>query len=137
MKKSLCFLILLVLMTSGIAWSQNESQDTVLKGTIVAPDYEQGYILVGAFDNFERPLNLIVEKHFSGPGEYELLIPAVYNTVYIKAYNDKDNDGPPKQENDPAFMAETGLKTPILTNKSEVEINIIPFVIEEEKEETL
>ena len=108
--KNLYFIITygLVFIVSCTFISCTKKKGVLITGTVYFEDYEQGVIHVAAFNSF---LDIIDHNigytEIAGPGSYKLYLPdkQIGDTVLIAAYNDIDNDGPPRQRHDPHTIA--------------------------------
>ena len=115
MKKIISFALMLIL-TTHYSYGFNdinapkekheileESKEIIIKGEIIFPEYEQGYIRIIAFkEPVLKQRTAITHVDIKKPGPYTLRLPVGTKKVYLVCYNDSNNDGPPVQPSDPA-----------------------------------
>ena len=77
-----------------------------ITGKLMFDDWRQGFIRIAVFDGPDpRIAREIGSVDIPKPGAYRLRLEAfLEDTVSVHAYNDSENNGPPKQTQDPTFF---------------------------------
>jgi len=98
---------------------QNDSDAAIfVTGTIIFPDWKQGSISLAAFDSpdFSTRKTLSTTR-ITKPGLYRLIFAPGTKKVFIRGFNDSDDDGGPPAPEDPAFWYGDDLKKPLVLDK--------------------
>jgi len=102
------------------------SNKKIITGWVTYDNYKQGSIIIRASNPFSKE-GLLDRTAINGPGVYTLTVPENYSSVYLVAFNDIDNDGPPPQAHDP-YYPKTSPPEPV---KLTGQITIIDFALTE------
>ena len=127
-----CILALLSMMLTPLAVYAADSTETItISGTITFDEWEKGMIRIAVYDVPDpRNAEELTYVDVDAPGPYSLKVKAsIGQFLYLHAYNDCDNDGPPIESHDPRLYLEGAVEEPlfVVVESNEVtDVNLRP-----------
>ena len=132
----MCIAVAAIVFSNSCQGRSEQAQEQTMvaasiNGTVMFREWKQGSIRIVAFDNpdprFAREL-AAVEIKSPGPYSLPLKVP-MGSVIYIHAYNDSANDGPPIENGDATFLyVNKMVNAPIVVDNPLIEeINLVPI----------
>jgi hypothetical protein len=123
--------ILIMQYPAECAFEQNDKEVITISGNILFDEWEQGMIRIAVYDvPHPRDADELTYVDVPGPGKYSIKVEALMGqSLYIHAYNDFDNDGPPIEDHDPRlyFDGVADNPLPIIVDAEKIfDINLTP-----------